>query len=116
MKDMNKNKKSPSLFTQELRKLAREIPSGRVATYGMLARAAGGTGQSARSVSGILARDPQSDEIPFRCIVYACGRVWTSACVDQRRNILYKKEGIQVNKKGKIENFHQILHTFGEHV
>lgn len=104
----------PSLFTQTVRKLAREIPPGRVTTYGILARAAGAGGQAARSITSVLAKDPNPQGIPFHRVVYSSGRVWSSTCYDQERAKLYKKEGIVVDKKGTITTFYDILYRFGE--
>lgn len=108
--------KEPSLFTRKLRKFARDVPSGRVTTYGLLARAAGGGGQAARSVSSILSKDPKSHEIPWHRIVYSNGRVWLSDEYNLARMKLYKKEGIEVDKKGKIQNFRDILWAFGSDI
>ena len=58
-------------FSQNVWELAVSIPPGRVTTYGMLAKAAGGTGQAARSVCGILSKAPNRGAIPFHRIVYA---------------------------------------------
>lgn len=102
-------KKPAGLFTQRIWELALSIPPGRVTTYGALARAAGGGGQAARSVSGILAKAPKSYQIPWHRIVYSDGHVWKSSEHDVTRKKLYKKEGIKVNEKGKIINFSEIL-------
>jgi len=105
--------KTQSYFTQTVRKLAKAIPVGRVTTYGILARAAGGGGQAARSVSSVLARDPEWKSIPFHRIVYSSGKVWKSDQYDSARAKLYKKEGIKINEKGKIKNFRDVLYAFG---
>lgn len=102
-----------TLFSQTVRDLARSIPPGHVTTYGILARAAGGGGQAARSITSILARDPDPKTIPFHRIVYSSGKVWTSeACSDERME-QYKKEGIAITENGTIENFRDHLYTFG---
>ena len=43
-------------FSQRVVETAMMIPRGRVSTYGDIARASGGGGQSARSVTAILAK------------------------------------------------------------
>lgn len=102
--------KKPSIFSTKLRELARSIPKGKVTTYGLLARAAGGGGQAARSVSSILAKDPDYKSIPFHRIVYSNGRVWQNErCGTERLNLL-KKEGIPVDEKGRIEMFQDYLY------
>lgn len=92
--------------------LATSIPRGHVTTYGILAKAAGGGGQAARSVTGILSKAPNQGAIPYHRIVYANGRVWLNSEYEKKRRALYKKEGIKVNKKGYIENFEEIVWDF----
>jgi len=92
--------------------LSLSIPEGRVTTYGALARAAGGTGQAARSVSHILSKSPNARVIPWHRIVYAGGKVWLNEeCSDSRRE-LYELEGIEVDEKGIITNFEDIFYDF----
>ena len=94
-------------FSERVVDLACSVPPGRITTYGDIARAAGGGGQSARSVTGILGKAYQRGrkDIPFHRIVYAGGRIWMS---DEHRNsrmTLYKKEGIHISKKGIVIDF-----------
>lgn len=104
--------KNVPLFSNRVRKFAREIPEGRVTTYGLLARASGGGGQAARSVTAILSKDPNPKEIPFHRIVFSSGHVWKNEVCAPKRMKLYKKEGIEIDSKGKIENFGDVLYTF----
>lgn len=101
-------------FSTRVVKIAVSIPPGKVSTYGAIARAAGGGGQAARSITAILSKAYKAGQknIPFHRIVYADGTVWTHASYDEKRNKLYKKEGIHINKKGKIENFREVLMQF----
>jgi alkylated DNA nucleotide flippase Atl1 len=93
--------KKPGLFTIKLRELARSIPKGKVTTYGLLARAAGAGGQAARSVSRILANDPNRD---------SGGKVWTNKDRNKHRVEMLKKEGIPIDEKGRIEMFQDFLY------
>lgn len=102
-------------FSLLLWEFALSIPEGRVTTYGALAKAAGGTGQAARSVSSILSKSPNARAIPWHRIVYAGGKTWlTDECEDSRRE-LYELEGILVNEKGIITNFEEIFYDFSEY-
>jgi alkylated DNA nucleotide flippase Atl1 len=85
-----------------------------VSTYGAIARAAGGGGMAARSVSAILGKawDAGEHGIPFHRIVYSDGRVWTSEEYRKKRMALYKKEGIEVDKQGRIKDFQDRLYEF----
>jgi alkylated DNA nucleotide flippase Atl1 len=101
-------------FSERIISAALSIPAGAVATYGDLARVCGGGGQAARSVSGILGRAQKKgiEGIPFHRIVYSKGRVWQDDRYDKLRIKLYNKEGIIVNDKGYVENFHSIRYQF----
>jgi methylated-DNA-protein-cysteine methyltransferase related protein len=101
-------------FSQRVVELAMLIPMGRVTTYGHIARAAGGGGQAARSVTAILGKAYQAGEkkIPFHRIVYAGGYIWCNSEHEIKRLALYKKEKIEIDKKRKIKNFQDILFEF----
>ena len=105
-------------FSKRVVEIALSIPPGRVTTYGAIARAAGGGGQAARSITAILGKaykagkNKEMENIPFHRIVYSGGKVWTGSSYDTKRKKLYKKEGIRIDKKGRIENFREILIDF----
>lgn len=102
-------------FSQRVVEAALVIPKGRVTTYGHIARACGGGGQAARSITAILGKayDNGEKNIPFHRIVYAGGKVWVNDEYRKKRMALYKKEGIEVDQKtGKIKNFYDILFTY----
>jgi methylated-DNA-protein-cysteine methyltransferase related protein len=101
-------------FSQKVVSLALMIPRGRVTTYGHIARAAGGGGQAARSVTAILGKayDAGETSIPFHRIVYAGGRVWIDDAHRASRLKRYKEEGITIRKNGYIEHFSDLLYTF----
>ncbi len=101
-------------FSQRVFELAISIPVGRVSTYGNLAKAAGAGGQAARSVSSILSKFSNQGVIPWHRIVYAGGRVWLTEECSRSRLDMYELEGIQVNEKGMIEDFEEVLFYFSE--
>lgn len=101
-------------FSQAVWELATAIPPGRVTTYGIIAKKAGGGGQAARSVTSILTKAPNQNAIPYHRIVYANGRAWiTDACEKERRK-LFKKEGIEIDERGFIKDFEEVLYRFDE--
>jgi methylated-DNA-protein-cysteine methyltransferase-like protein len=103
-----------SSFTQRVWELGISIPAGRVTTYGAIAKAAGGGGQAARSISRILSKYPNQGVVPWHRIVYAGGKTWlTSSCEDKRRE-LYAMEDIYVNEKGIIQDFDELFFDFSE--
>ena len=99
-------------FSARVWELATSIPEGRVTTYGILAKAAGGGSLAARSITSILGKAPNQAAIPYHRIVYANGKTWmTPDCEDKRRDI-YEIEGILVNQKGMITNFEEVVYYF----
>lgn len=96
-------------FSARLFELATNIPAGRVTTYGHLAKAAGGGGQAALSVTSILSKHPNQGVIPYHRIVYAGGRVWWPGEHHNKRAKLFKKEGITVTPAGYIKDFPDVL-------
>ena len=86
-------------FSERVVKIAREIPKGRVSTYGRIARAAGAGPMASQSITSILGKayDAGVRDIPFHRIVYADGRAWLSEGYATERLRLYKKEGIEVD-------------------
>jgi alkylated DNA nucleotide flippase Atl1 len=114
MKKLVKQNKPERLsFADRVIKLALSIPTGRVTTYGRIAKAAGGGNMASRSVTAILgkAQDRGIKNIPFHRIVYADGKFWTSTQYHKKRLDLYKKEKIEV-ENGKIKNFSKVVFEF----
>lgn len=108
------HKAAMTTFSERVVKLALSIPPGRVSTYGALARAAGGGGMAAQSITTILGKAWERGEkkIPFHRIVYSDGRIWVSETRRKERLALYKKEGIQVDKNDRIVDFRERLWEF----
>ncbi len=101
-------------FSERVVKLALSIPSGRVTTYGRIARAAGGGPMASQSITSILGKawDNGEKSIPFHRIVYADGHIWIDDRHRANRMKLYKKEGIELGTKDRIVNFRSILYEF----
>ncbi len=101
-------------FSQRVLKLALSIPKGRVTTYGRISKAAGGGSMASQSITSILGKAYKEGEknIPFHRIVYADGRVWSSPEYDEKRQKLYKAEGIVIDEKGRIMDFNKVLIEF----
>lgn len=101
-------------FSERVLTCALAIPKGRVTTYGRIARASGAGPMASQSVTAILGKAYHSGEtkIPFHRIVYANGTVWLNDTYVKKRLKLYKEEGIEVDKNGKIKNFNEILFEF----
>ena len=108
------HKAAMQTFSSRVVKCALSIPPGRVSTYGAIARAAGGGGMAARSVTAILGKAWEAGEknIPFHRIVYSDGRIWVSDEYRARRLALYKTEGIELDTNDRIKNFADLLYEF----
>lgn len=101
-------------FSERVVAIARSIPKGKVTTYGRIAKAAGGGAMASQSITAILGKayDEGMTDIPFHRIVYADGRVWMSEQYRKKRLELYKKEGIEIDEKGRIKDFYTKLYEF----
>ncbi len=99
------------LFSKRVIEIARAIPKGRVTTYGTIAELAQGGKMAARSITSILGKAYESGikDIPFHRIVYSDGKVWTSNEVDGKRKKLYKQEGIEIDEKGYVKDFWDVV-------
>lgn len=84
-------------------KTVRRVPKGRVATYGLIARAAGLPGH-ARQVGYALHSLPQDSQVPWHRIINAKGEIslrgWNEADVHQRA--LLEAEGVEFDLKGRV--------------
>lgn len=105
-------KQKPGEFSKKVCQLAQKIPPGRVTTYGLLTAYAGGHPMLSQMITHILSRYEHPELIPFHRIVYSDGRVWMSPKYEKERLKLYNKEGIKLDKKGKIIDFEKIVFTF----
>ena len=65
---------SGSIFNEKVYEVVRQIPEGKVATYGQLARLAGSPG-AARAVGNALHKNPDPDYIPCFRVVNAKGEL-----------------------------------------
>lgn len=101
-------------FSERVLKAALSIPTGRVTTYGRIARAAGGGGMAAQSITAILGKayDEGATNIPFHRIVYVDGRIWVDPQHRAERLARYKKEKIQIDANDRIEGFRDVLFEF----
>ena len=92
--------------------LLRQVPRGRVTTYGDLARALGHAGV-ARQVGWALAALPAGTDLPWQRVVGGTGRLsrpGTPGAV--RQAIRLRAEGIDVTAGGKVVGFASLRHGF----
>jgi methylated-DNA-protein-cysteine methyltransferase-like protein len=101
-------------FSQRVWELATAIPPGRVTSYGILAKAAGGGAMAARSITSILGKAPNQAAIPYHRIIYSGGKIWFNPEHEEIRRELYANENIEVSPKGIVQNLEEVLYYFDE--
>lgn len=111
---MKTKSKTGKTFSERVVEAVMTIPSGRVTTYGRLARACGAGPMASQSITGILAKAhrEQGLAIPFHRIVYANGTVWVNDEYRAKRLKIYKDEGVVIEKGNKIKDFNDIVFDF----
>lgn len=90
-------------FTEEVIKIIRIIPEGKVMTYGQIARFAGST-RAARQVVRILHSMSKKYSLPWYRVVNAKGQIVIKneeGYLEQNLNLV--SEGVEVDKNGKID-------------
>jgi methylated-DNA-[protein]-cysteine S-methyltransferase len=88
-----------TVFQEKVYAVCREIPAGRVTTYGEIARALGT--RAYQAVGQALRRNPYAPEVPCHRVVSADGSLHgfngrTDACELCRKRELLEAEGISV--------------------
>ena len=89
-------------FSEQVKKIIKQIPVGKVATYGQIAFLAGNP-RGARQVSWILHSCSKKDNLPWHRIINSKGHI--SLAINQGYNIqkaLLEKEGIVFEEDGSI--------------
>ncbi|MFQ5528415.1 MAG: MGMT family protein [Thermoanaerobaculia bacterium] len=84
--------------------VVRDIPEGRVATYGQVAMLAGRPGR-ARLVGHALRCLDEDSEVPWHRVINAGGRISRRGLGDSERfqRILLRSEGVDFSSSGRID-------------
>jgi len=98
-------------FTEKVYELIKNIPSGKVSTYKLIAKEL--NSNAYRAVGQACRRNPRAPKIPCHRVVSSSGKLLNySAEGGIKRSIeLLRKEGIVVKNK-RIENFKKVLYKF----
>lgn len=89
----------------EIYKTVRQIPPGKVATYGQIADLAGIYGKARLVGYAMFQVDTASDDIPWHRVINAKGEISYSNLregADHLQKDLLEQEGIEFNSAGKI--------------
>lgn len=79
----------------------KEVPAGKVTTYGALAIAIGKPG-AARAVGGAMNKNPYAPEVPCHRVVGSSGKMVGFASGVEKKIKMLKSEGVLV-EKGKVD-------------
>jgi len=93
----------PSPFTLKVKALIRQIPSGKVASYGLIAALAGNP-RAARQVAWILHSSSAADQLPWHRVVNRKGKISLKPFEGyeiQKQRLL--QEGVVFDEKDTIE-------------
>ncbi len=96
------NTDTDNLYTQ-VYEMVCEIPEGRVASYGQVARLIGRP-RHARQVGYALAALPEEHEVPWHRVVNSKGEISprSKAGYEDYQRILLEEEGVEFNPAGRI--------------
>jgi O-6-methylguanine DNA methyltransferase len=91
--------------------LLRQVPPGRVTTYGALAKAAG-VPRSSRLVGAIMRGNPDAPQVPCHRVVKSDGSIggYSGSAAEniERKVALLRSEGVAV-KAGKVQDFSKVF-------
>lgn len=90
-------------------RLLRQVPRGRVTSYGALAEALGAR-EAARLVGEYMARNPHAPEVPCHRVVHSDGRLggFSAARGAERKAELLTQEGVPV-RNGRVVDFERLV-------
>lgn len=97
-------KKMKKKFSEKVYQIVKQIPKGKVATYGQIAAKLGNP-RAARAVGNALHKNPDPGSIPCHRVVNREGRLATNfgggGAKEQRRRL--KKERVKFKNKMKVD-------------
>lgn len=99
-----------SKFEQRVIEKMKEIPRGRVTTYGLLAKAIRNP-RAVRAVGNAVGKNPYAPHVPCHRVVKSDRTTGGYARGVKKKISLLKKEGIVI-QKGKVVNFDNKLFAF----
>ena len=93
----------PSPFTQKVKALIRQIPSGKVASYGLIAALAGNP-RAARQVAWILHSSSSAEKLPWHRVINRKGKISLKPYGGYEiQKQLLLEEGVVFNEKDTID-------------
>ena len=86
---------------QQFYDIIRQIPNGRVATYGQIATLAGIPGQ-ARQVGYAMHAITEEDDLPWQRVINAQGKISLRIGAELQRSLL-EAEGVVFDNQGRVD-------------
>jgi len=96
-------------FNERVYDELRKVPTGKVTTYGELARALGT--KAYQAVGNAMNKNPYAPEVPCHRVVNSDGSIGGFAWGPEKKIKLLSEEGILV-VDGKIKDFEKVLFCF----
>ncbi len=98
-------------FTSQVKQVIKQIPRGKIATYGQIAKLAGNS-RAARQVAWILHSSSRKDVLPWHRVINSKGKISLppNRGGELQKNLL-EKEGIIFNRDNSI-NLKKYLWNF----
>lgn len=88
-------------FYDQVYDIVKTIPSGKVTTYGDIAKFIGRP-RAARFVGYAMSASCETDDLPWHRVTFADGRLWDGQWAQVQHDLL-SAEGIGFTKDGKID-------------
>ncbi len=92
---------NPESFTDRVRAVIKQVPYGRVVSYGRVA-VLSGSPRSARQVAWILSRDSEKFDLPWHRVINASGRISLPGRSGDLQKALLEAEGIVFSPSGTV--------------
>lgn len=91
-------------FFEQVYRLVRQVPPGKVTSYGAIARMLGNP-RAARTVGWALHSIPESSDVPWQRVINSRGRISTS-CREHGEGLqraLLEAEGVKFDERGYVD-------------
>ncbi len=89
-------------YFQQVYRIVRAVPPGKVTTYGTVAARAGRPG-GARAVGWAMRALQRGTEVPWHRVLNAQGRISLPSPSAELQQVLLENEGVEFNEKGRVD-------------
>jgi methylated-DNA-protein-cysteine methyltransferase related protein len=92
----------PACFFEQVYRLVRQVPRGRVTSYGAIARMLSHP-RGARTVGWALHSLPDGSDVPWQRVIGASGCISTGTGESGPQRILLEAEGVEFDEQGCVD-------------